>query len=601
LGLAATVWWEGPGRDQIRLKAVGVAPAQTDARFTFRDADGPGPLPPNLERVEGVLVVDLVDDAGTQQILELEKRLGVDLRYNTEHSAGVGIAVAQVGEDRMPHLLNELARDPLVQHVEPDYVYYASDAPAADFPNDPMYNYNWHMRQVRCEQAWPWTSGQNAVVAVLDTGVAYANYKEFHQVEDLDRTKFVPGYDFVNKHDKPLDDHAHGTHVAGTIAQSTNNGKGVVGLAWGCAIMPVKVLSGRGSGTVSAISDAIVWSSDHGANVINMSLGGGFPSTVMDEACSYAKRHGTTVVCAAGNESRPRPSYPAGYDACVSVSALDFEENLSWYSNHGPEIDISAPGGDTRSDKNGDGKPDGVLQNTIGIQNPRTSDYYWFQGTSMASPHAAGGAALVVSLGVTRPDAVEALLKSTARSKGKEGKERGFGAGVLDAGRAAWKAGFLYGAYRFGLALVIGLFVLLPLLRRGAIVQAGAALPGLVIGSSGLFFLPLILGNSAPLNPLVTSGFPQWDMVLLGAAGHANPIFYSCLIPMALAVLVVENRFLRAVVAGFTAGIAAHLLIGALTGAATVLYIPAILSRLWLLGNGLVCVFLAVVLAEDQP
>lgn len=591
IALAATVWWDNSGQDQFRLSRVGVAADQSEPPTTFADPDGPGPLPGGLERLEGSLVVDLEDDASSAEIVALEQRLEVDLRYNSQNSVPAGLTVAEVSEDRLPSLLAELSQDPLVQHVEPNYLYYAQS-----FPNDPMFNQQWHMTQVKAVEAWPWSNGQNAVVAVLDTGVAYENYESFHQVEDLDQTRFVPGYDFVNKRAQALDDHCHGTHVAGTIAQSTNNGKGVVGVAWGAAIMPVKVLSKGGSGSVANIADAINFAADHGASAINMSLGGPFPSTVMDEACSYAKSHGTAVVCAAGNESKNRPSYPAAYSACISVSAVDRDENLTWYTNFGPEIDLAAPGGSTRNDATG-----GVLQNTIEVQNHKKSGYFYFQGTSMACPHAAGEAALIASLGVTNPSAVEAMMKSTARSKGKEGKQKGYGAGIMDASKAVWKAGFVYGAWRLGLAVVIGAFVLLPLLRRGALISAVATLPGLVIGSSGLFFLPMFMGNQVPLNPMLTSGFPQWDMLLLGAGGHANPIFYSCLIPMALAVLVVENRFLRAVVGGLTAGIAAHLLFGAITGAATVLYIPAILSRLWLLFHGFLCVFLAVVLAEDQP
>lgn len=591
LALVATAWWDQSGQDQFRLARVGVASAQAELPTTFADPDGPGPLPGGIERVEGELVVDLQDDASSSDIVAFEQRHEVDLKYNSKFSVHSGLTVADVTDARLPALLAELAQDPLVQHVEPNYLYTAQG-----FPNDPMFAQQWNMTQVHCVEAWPWSNGQNAVVAVLDTGVAYTNWQDFHQVEDLDKTKFVPGYDFVNKRAEACDDHAHGTHVAGTIAQSTDNGKGVVGLAWGAPIMPVKVLSKGGSGSVANISDAINWAADHGASVINMSLGGPFPSTVMDEACSYAKRHGTTVVCAAGNESKGRPGYPAAYGACVSVSAVDRDENLTWYSNHGPDIDIAAPGGSTRGDTTG-----GVLQNTIEIQNHRKSGYFYFQGTSMACPHAAAEAALVASLGVTNPSAVESLMKSTARSKGKEGRQKGYGAGIMDAQNAVWRAGFVYGACRLALAVVLGFFVLLPLLRRGAVISAAAVLPGLVVGSSGLFFLPLFMHNQVPLHPILTSGFPQWDMMLLGAGGHANPIFYSCLIPMALAVLVVENRFLRAIAAGLTAGIAAHLLFGAVTGIATVLYIPAFLSRLWLFANGCLCVFLAVVLAEDQP
>lgn len=242
-----------------------------------------------------------------------------------------------------------------------------------------------------------------------------------------------------------------------------------------------------------------------------------------------------------------------------------------------------------------------MLQNTIGIQNPRTSDYFWFQGTSMACPHVAGVAALVSSLGVTNPNAVEKLLKDTAKDMGEEGRQAGYGAGIVDAEAAVFRAGFVFGAWRLGFALVIGALLVLPMLRRGDVLGMGLVVPGLVIGSAGLFFLPLIMGGHTPLHHFLVTGFPSWDLALLGACNHGNPIMFSCLIPMGLAILVVENRMLRSLAAGFIAGIGAHLLFACFFGTVVVMYVPFFLSHLWLLGNGLICIFLAVVLAEEQP
>src|SRR5690606_16757092 len=157
------------------------------------------------------------------------------------------------------------------------------------------------------------------------------------------------------------------------------------------------------------------------------------------------------VVCAAGNEARSRVGYPAANDHAIAVSATNYERGLSFYSNWGTAIDVAAPGGDTRSDKNGDGKPDGVLQNTIAIQNPTVSEYLWFQGTSMASPHAAGVAALIVGEGVTHPDEVERVLKKSAKHPNGAEWDKYYGAGIVDAEAAVAMAQSQYAPERAGL------------------------------------------------------------------------------------------------------------------------------------------------------
>ena len=253
---------------------------------------------------------------------------------------------------------------------------------------------------------------------------------------------------------------------AGIAAAVGNNGIGVAGVAHKAKIMPLKVLGGSGGGTVADIANAIRYAADEGADVINMSLGGPLPSRVMAKAVKYAHDKGTTVICAAGNEKRSRVSYPAAYEGSVAVAATDYTGKRSWYSNWGKNLDISAPGGDTRADKNGDGHPDGVLQNTIAIQDPSRNDYMWFQGTSMASPHAAGVAGLIVAQGVTNPKEVEAVLKKTAVHPSKKEWDREYGAGIIDAEAAAIAARKGYQGERLGLAGLLGLLVLLGGPRR---------------------------------------------------------------------------------------------------------------------------------------
>ncbi|HVZ71456.1 MAG TPA: S8 family peptidase, partial [Polyangia bacterium] len=363
----------------------------------------------------------------------------------------------------------KLAADPNVESVDfdeqetlpPDEVEAAaSDSIEAECaagkaqpdatPNDPCFRYQWHLSKLGLPDAWKLAAGKGVVVAVIDTGVT--------KVADLAQTKFVPGYNFVRNNTNADDDHGHGTHVAGTIAQSTNNKLGVAGVAPEAAIMPLKVLSASGSGSVGAIAQAIRWAADHGANVINMSLGGPRGVGTMESAVKYARDKGVVVVAAAGNDGRGRVGFPAAYPGVFAVAATQFDDSTTFYSNWGPEIDIAAPGGNVRVDQNGDGQPDGVLQHTVMDAQP---GYRWFMGTSMATPHVAGVAALVMSAGVRTPDAVEQLLMETARrpAGGHAGArvDDRYGAGVVDAGAALRKARAGAGVAEFGLAGALAL------------------------------------------------------------------------------------------------------------------------------------------------
>ncbi len=388
-------------------------------------------------------------------------------------------------------------------------------------------------------EAWKLADGHGVTVAVLDTGVAYENYKGFHQLPDLAGIQFVDPYDFVGNTKHANDDHGHGSHVTGTIAQATNNGIGVAGIALNVKIMPLKVLSGSGSGSVAGIADAIRYAADHGAKVINMSLGGAFPSRVLKKAVEYAHAKGVTVVCAAGNESRGKVGYPAAYPGAVAVAATQFDEATTFYSNYGKDIDIAAPGGNTRVDQNGDGMPDGVLQNTIVIGDPTKDDYFGYMGTSMASPHVAGVAALVVGEGVTDPDMVEKILKDSARKPHDQqfSTER-YGAGIVDAPAAILKARSHSGGWQFALGLLMAGAIAAGARKRGLGIKLGPSyLAGVVVGASGLFFLPYIapaLSSAWGVHAL-THGLPSWDLAILGAAGHGNPVFFSALIPLAAA------------------------------------------------------------------
>jgi len=332
-----------------------------------------------------------------------------------------------------------------VEYAEPNYI-----AQASMVPNDPFYIYQWHLDNsnyggINTNSAWDVTQGSGTTVAVVDTGVAYENYSptrkvRYYRAPDLAQTSFVSGYDFVNKDTHPNDDNSHGTHVTGTIAQSTNNSVGGAGVSFKASIMPIKVLDKNGYGTYANIANGIRWAADNGAKVINLSLGGPYSATYLEDAVAYAYNKGVTIVAAAGNDGTSIISYPAAYNAYViAVGATRYDETLAYYSNYGASLDLVAPGGDVYVDQNGDGYGDGVLQNTFNPTTKKTDQFgYWFfQGTSMATPHAAGTAALVISKGTaTTPSGVRQVLESTADDLGVVGKDYQYGWGLINAAAA---------------------------------------------------------------------------------------------------------------------------------------------------------------------
>ncbi len=320
-----------------------------------------------------------------------------------------------------------------VEYAEPNYIAYADSV-----PDDTWYSYQWNFDNdeyggVHAEAAWDITDGSGVVVAVVDSGVAYEDYGSYYQAPDLEGTNFVTGYDFVNNDWHPNDDYGHGTHVAGTIAQTTNNDRGVAGLAHGASIMPVKVISEEGYGSYSDIADGIRFAADNGADVINLSVSGSQPSFTLEDAVRYAYEKGVTVVTSAGNSGQNDVSYPSKYDDYViSVGATRYDETLAPYSNHGPSLDLVAPGGDLDVDQDNDGYSDGVLQQTF-YYSLWDFDYYYYQGTSMAAPHVAAAAAMIIAEDVANtPDEVREVLETTADDLGSAGKDNTYGNGLLN-------------------------------------------------------------------------------------------------------------------------------------------------------------------------
>lgn len=307
--------------------------------------------------------------------------------------------------------------------------------------------------------------GRGVVVAVLDTGVAYTNHRRFRRSTDFSRGDFVRGYDFVDGDRYPTDENGHGTHVASTIGESTDNRRGVTGLAYGARIMPVRVLDKAGAGASANITAGIRWAARNGADVINLSFefDNGYRQVSAGEipdilaALRFARSRGAVVVAAAGNQNRATIAYPAREDSVIGVGATTENGCKANYSNTGRGLDIAAPGGgadhadDAACPKGGDPRGRHIFQVTYpwasAYGSSRTGSSYrrfglpnGFYGTSMAAPHVSAVAALVIASGVLgpnpSPDAVRDRMLATAVDLGAPGPDEVYGAGRLDAGAA---------------------------------------------------------------------------------------------------------------------------------------------------------------------
>jgi serine protease len=367
-------------------------------------------------------------------------------------------AVSLGAGETVREAVGELEDDPGVAYAVPNYIARASDYT----PDDPGFPLQWNLAGaagINMPEAWGIArrrgapGGLGAVVAVLDTGVAYQRFGRFRRAPDLRR--FVGGYDFVAGDRHPNDQNGHGTHVAGTIAQSTGNALGTAGIAYRARIMPVRVLDAHGAGNTLSISRGIRYAARHGADVINLSLefdaavrAAQIPDVVA--ALSDARRRGALVVAAAGNQGDPQVAYPARARNVMAVAATTLRGCQARYSNSGTDIDIAAPGGgadaantDTPYDA-ATCRPDlagrFIFQQTFVGSVSRFGIPPGYEGTSMAAPHVAGVAALVVGTGRLggnpSPGAVERQLESTARDIGLPGWDARYGWGLLDAAAA---------------------------------------------------------------------------------------------------------------------------------------------------------------------
>lgn len=579
------------------------------------------------------IVVDFSDGTTKAQFDEYEKDWGIDLELaDQEEGVDSAITVSQQDVENVDGLLAQIRRRAEVEVAEPLMRFEKSFV-----PDDPQYAKQWNLKMIDMPKAWEETKGKGVIVAVLDTGIAYEDHDDFRRVPDLKGVRFAEGYDFVNNDTHPNDDHGHGTHVAGTIAQATNNGEGVAGIAFEATLMPVKVLDHFGSGNSAAISDAVRWAADHGAKVINMSLGGGGRSAVFENAVAYARKKGAVVVCAAGNTGRGQVEFPAAYPASVAVAAVGPSGSKAPYSSFGKELDIAAPGGDKTQ-----GDEAGILQNTIDPQDVSKSVYAAYQGTSMAAPHVSAVAALLFANGAKNPDQVEAaLFKSAKMAAGQHGWSEQYGHGVLSAmgaltaleqlgsdwtpamdvvplaaevtGNGAEPPGSVGAmgisqvdwkplAWAFGFLV----FVLLTLGRKerpgyfNIIFKPGFAIP-LVLTTVGAFALRWVMSPSEA-GQLVVLPIPDWlQRIIFGRGSLASPVVYSAALPIVLSVVAISVKGLRPVAAGLSIGFAAILAYSAWAHAPALAWLPfTFMAVPWLVLNAIICLFVARALLRKE-
>ena len=510
----------------------------------------------------------------------LNSRFNLKPTLNSEFSKADHVYVVPGNASLLQDLQNsDLAAQ--TEFIEPNFVYGLNGFAV----NDPDYDKQWNLHQIDVEAAWgKGVTGKGVTVAVIDTGISKG--------PDLNKTDFVAGYDFVNDRTNAADDHGHGTHVAGTIAQSTNNDYGVAGVAYGAQLMPLKVLSQTGSGTISDIAESIRFAADNGADVINMSLGGGGDSKLMREAIDYAHSKGVVIVAAAGNEGLARASYPAMYPNVIAVSAIGPDEKKTSYSNYGEGVDIAAPGGATRSSQ-----LDGILQETINPRTPGQFQFQYFQGTSMASPHVAGVAALIKSQNRNlSPDQVWAALKASAQPvKGDE--QNHFGAGYLNAAHAvqgtfpirfSWRAINWLGI-AVKLAVAAGLtWLIVP---RGSSFNPWnfTFLLGILLGSVGLFLFKAVYITGIPQWPLGLAGssIPELGAIENGAV--LNPIFASLLIPFGLMTLLVSQPSFKWLSLGIAIGMTAFMAVATFSSPFILWIGPGRAAQIFLIANAAIC------------
>ncbi|AGB15231.1 subtilisin-like serine protease [Halovivax ruber XH-70] len=386
------------GRRSV-LKAAGATGAFLGLGGVVSATPGREPGPKEDEILVGKS--DTVGIASARTTVESAIPAEASVVHENDALGYMAVKVPEDGPSTQDSVIERLERQPGIEYAEPNYTVEAFLE-----PNDPQFGSQYAPQQVRADQAWDTTMGSmDVTIAVVDQGVDYTH-------PDLaDRFQGDEGYDFVDNDDDPapvVNSENHGTHVGGCAAATTDNNEGTAGIS-NCRLISGRALGSGGSGSMADIADAIQWAADQGADIVNLSLGGGGASDTGRNAIDYAYNNGTLPIAAAGNDYGSPVSYPAAYDNCVAVSAVDQNEQIANFSNYGPNVNVAAPGVDVLAPVPGGG-------------------YEGLSGTSMACPVASGVAALGKS--AHPDDSVQDLwdrLESTAVDIGLPTDQQGSG------------------------------------------------------------------------------------------------------------------------------------------------------------------------------
>lgn len=331
------------------------------------------------EYVPNQLIVKFKDSHSLNNIQNFHKSVGAKVLSKDDT---LGFEVVQFNKGTVQEKLKAYKNNPHVEYAEPNYYFHAFWT-----PNDPYFSSQYGLQKIKAPQAWDSQRSDPGVkVAIVDTGVQGSH-------PDL-ASKVIYGHDYVDNDDQSDDGNGHGTHCAGIAGALTDNDEGIAGVASQSSIYAVRVLDSQGSGTLASVAQGIREAADAGAQVISLSLGASSGGTALQQSVQYAWNKGAVIVAAARNAGNTKPNYPAYYSEVIAVASTDQSDKKSYFSTYGSWVDVAAPGSSIYSTYIGD-------------------SYETLSGTSMATPHVAGVAALLANQGFNNTE-IRQIIEMTA-------------------------------------------------------------------------------------------------------------------------------------------------------------------------------------------